>query len=110
MHRLSFLVFSLAFLGFSAFAEYRAFLLEIKSADGQSTRTVKSNLDPLQYPAFYPLKTGETISYTDTWMCEGRTGGKPLCKSPKEVAAEAAGADETSLEPVPERAPAETKN
>jgi hypothetical protein len=89
------LAFSLASLPFFSNAEYRAFLLEIKSADGQNIRYVKSNLDPLQYPAFYPLREGESIAYRETWMCNGRTSNQPPCKSPKELATETAPETET---------------
>ena len=61
------------------------FLIEIKSADGTEIRQVLSNLDPDQYPGYYPLKSGETLSYKDTWMCRGRTNGTPPCPNPKDL-------------------------
>jgi hypothetical protein len=74
----------------SAQAEYRAFLLEVKDTNGTVVRTFKSSLDPDQYRAFYPLKDGESLSYIDTWMCQGRTGNfQPICTSPREVMGDA---------------------
>lgn len=78
-------------------AEYRAFLLKITQPPDPNAanqppaenvqppfRLVKSNLDHLQYPMYYPLQPGETIEYIDTWMCPGRTGGMtPICESPE---------------------------
>lgn len=62
-----------------AAAEYRAFVLKIKSADG-SVKEVTSTLDPDQYPGFYPIKSTDKISYTQTWRCPGRTGDmQPIC-------------------------------
>ncbi len=99
-------------------AEYRAFLLQIKSPEEETPKLVKSSLDPKQYRGYYPLKSNETITYIDTWRCSGRTGGLlPICKSPKELAAEkaetdsAAGLpssrpDETTTSKSPERKPA----
>ena len=69
---------------FSAHAEYRVFKLQIMSADGAETREVLSTLDPDQYPGYHPLKEGETVSYTETWMCRGRTSERPLCPNQKE--------------------------
>lgn len=73
------------------FAEYRAFLLKITQGaqspqnEPAPFRLVKSSLDHLQYPDYYPLLPGEQIQYIDTWMCRGRTGGlAPVCASPKE--------------------------
>ena len=80
---------------FHAQAEFRMFLLEVRSADGKLLRQVASNLDPDQYPGYYPLQFGETVSYTETWMCRGRTGEGPNCKSPRQLAAEAAAAAAT---------------
>ncbi len=65
-------------------AEYRAFRLRIENIKNPSEkREVLSNLDPLQYPGYYPLQADERISYTDTWMCFGRTNGKAICPDPK---------------------------
>lgn len=73
-------------LPFSAAAEYRAFVLEIKNSDGDVIKTFQSSLDPDQYQGFYPLKNGETIIYTDTWMCFGRTENyQPICTSPHDL-------------------------
>lgn len=88
-------------------AEYRAFLLKIAgpapaekktksdAADSKPAtapvnfRLVKSNLDPNQYGSYYPLAPGETISYTETWMCRGRTSNfMEVCANPKAPPAE----------------------
>ena len=81
----------LAFLLFvafhtSAWAEYRMFLLQVTSADGNSTHQIKSNLDPDQYRGYHPLKEGDKITYIDTWMCRGRTNEMPACPSPRDPA------------------------
>lgn len=81
------LVVSCLILSFtlSAHAEYRAFMLEVKDSAGLVVRTFKSSLDPDQYRGFYPLKDGESITYIDTWMCQGRTENfQPICASPRE--------------------------
>ena len=97
----------------NSFAEYRVFLLKISkksplaavensaksgatAAQEQSPapqnpapaasqdKTFLSTLDPEQYKALYPLGADETISYTETWRCYGRTGGGvPFCPNPK---------------------------
>lgn len=91
-------------LCFSAHAEYRAFLLEVKNPDGAVVKTFKSSLDPDQYRGFYPLQDGESITYIDTWMCRGRTENfQPICASPREQMPTSVG--ETSS-PVPQREPA----
>ena len=91
------LFFALMSISTNAFAEYRVFLLEIgpttrsnpdqSPADEKPTaqlRYVASTLDPLQYKYYYPVQTGEMVTYTQTWMCRGRTGnGTPLCPNPK---------------------------
>lgn len=90
-------------------AEYRAFLLQIQSAPTpaqapttspatEPALTVKSSLDPEQYRYYYHVPPGAKISYTETWMCPSRNlaqsqykrtvGFDPVCKSPKELAAE----------------------
>lgn len=71
-------------------AEIRVFLLRIaKKSDPQDFRLVKSTLDPLQYPYFYPVSSDEVVTYDDTWRCWDRTGDfRELCKSPREIAAE----------------------
>ena len=71
-------------------AEYRAFRLQITkiNRDPQNTeppeiRTTMSTLDPLQYPYYYPLADNEIVSYTETWMCRGRTSDfAPICPPP----------------------------
>ena len=75
-------------MSISTKAEYRAFLLQIKSPQ-EEARLVKSSLDPFQYIGYYPVRADESITYIDTWRCPGRTGGlQPICKSPKEIARE----------------------
>ncbi len=69
-----------------AAAEYRMFLLQITGSDGKPKAQIRSNLDPDQYRGYYPLKEGETITYTDTWMCWDRTNDKPACPSPRDLA------------------------
>jgi hypothetical protein len=90
--------------------EYRAFLLEITSADGTSSRSVTSSLDPLQYKYYYPLRPGEKVNYTQTWRCTGRTGGiQPVCPNPKNQQQDQqadAGLDKTPSSKSPERTPA----
>lgn len=50
----------------------------------QQDKFIESTLDPEQYLAYHPLASDETISYTETWRCYGRTGGeKPHCPNPK---------------------------
>ncbi len=75
--------------GLQAQAEYRMFLLDIRAADGTLIRQELSTLDPDQYPGYHPLKQGEFVTYSDTWMCRGRTSHLPPCKSPRQIAAEA---------------------
>lgn len=97
-------------------AEYRAFWLQIKPKVGDISM-VKSCLDPDQYRGYFHVPDEATVTYTETWMCRGRTDRRPICKSPKEMAAElaeeaAAKAAENAQAPQsasnlsPERAPA----
>ncbi len=68
----------------AAFAEYRAFVLQIKSPDGTVTREFPSTLDPDQYRGYYPVQANERISYVETWRCPGRTGDfQPICPNPR---------------------------
>ncbi len=77
----SFLLISLSLQ--TASAEYRVFKLKITTAEGTSTE-VLSTLDPEQYPRYYPLKITDKISYTETWMCRGRTSDfKEPCANPR---------------------------
>ncbi len=94
----------LFFLSFSSQAEYRAFLLKITSADGTSFREVISTLDPWQYVGYFPLATGESIQYTRTWKCMGRTNDRPICPAPE---AGAPNFDTNSAAPPPAAAPAQ---
>jgi hypothetical protein len=75
-------------ISLQAKAEYRVFILEITSSDGNSVRQIESTLDPDQYPGYHPLKAGEKIRYTQTWMCRGRTGSLPTCPNPRSLAGE----------------------
>ncbi|MBX2987064.1 MAG: hypothetical protein KF802_04120 [Bdellovibrionaceae bacterium] len=75
----------------AARAEYRVFVLKISKAPpapGQPAeeRFIESNLDPWQYVGFYPIHPTETVTYTDTWMCRERTGGRPFCPNPRDPA------------------------
>lgn len=77
----SFVLF-LSFLT-AAKAEYRVFILEITNTKQNTTRTIKSTLDPLQYQSIYPLAPNESITYTDTWRCRGNTAFlTTLCNKP----------------------------
>lgn len=68
----------------SAQAEYRVFTLHIISKKNQTTRQIETTLDPLQYTSFYPLRSGEEISYIETWRCQGRTDFfKSHCNNPR---------------------------
>ena len=109
--RLTFLFYTLLIAPWSSTkGEYRAFLLEIKSPDTETPRLVRSSLDHLQYHYYYPVRANESVRYIETWRCPGRTSGlAPVCKSPKEIAAEkteAPGADSAPLQ-TPEQTPAQ---
>ena len=75
----------------TAQAEYRVFVLKIskratdpKAPPSQDFRLVTSTLDPDQYRGYYPVALDEVVTYTDTWICEGRTDGfKDFCPNPK---------------------------
>lgn len=72
----------------SAFAEYRAFLLEISDPKTDKARQVTSNLDHQQYPTYYVLQPGETIRILDTWMCWERSDHfQEICAPPKRTTA-----------------------
>lgn len=93
----------------SAFAEYRAYLLKISkkppavetpagalgetappAVDVGASREVISNLDPDQYRGYYPIKDDEVVTYTETWMCPGRTSHfKETCPPPQRTPASA---------------------
>lgn len=74
-------VLVLFFIPLFARAEYRAYRLQI-SNQGQS-REVITNFDHLQYPQVYPLESGESVAYLNSWMCWGRMGSTPPCQDPK---------------------------
>jgi hypothetical protein len=68
----------------SSQAEYRAFELKVENAQGNSSRTVLTILDHLQYPRYYPLAKDEIISIVDSWMCyENSSDFTPICKKPE---------------------------
>lgn len=71
-------------LGHSAFAEYRVFTLMITNTKTGENKQFDSTLDPEQYLTFFTLKPDETISYTQTWRCKGRTSDfKSHCVQPE---------------------------
>ncbi len=46
-----------------------------------------SHLDPQQYVGYFPLKKNQSLRYTQTWMCPGRTDHfKPYCPNPAQRA------------------------
>jgi hypothetical protein len=101
------LYFILAFglISASSAAEYRVFLLKIQMPGQDGGKLIQSTLDPEQYRGYYPLPDGATVTYVQTWRCWGRTGLRPLCKNPKEMASES----DTATPPVPPPAtPSET--
>ena len=68
----------------SCFAEYRAFQLLITNAETQSTRTVISTLDHIQYPQYYPLEPNETAAIQETWMCyHNGSHFQDICPNPQ---------------------------
>ena len=84
LHLLFLTFFTATLVAPSARAQYRVFILTITNTKTQQTRLVKSTLDNIQYPGYYPLDADETISLTDTWMCWGTHGESvPLCANPK---------------------------
>ena len=75
----------------AAQAEYRVFVLKITKTSKDpsvpaSSRTLESTLDPDQYRGYYTVEADETVSYTDTWRCRGRTNDLPLCPNPRNPA------------------------
>lgn len=71
-------------LSLNAFAEYRVFTLMITNTKTGENRQFDSTLDPEQYLTFFTLKPDETISYTQTWRCKGRTSDfKAHCAQPE---------------------------
>jgi len=57
----------------SAKAEYRVFVLKIEDSTTGQSRTVTTTLDHIQYPEYYPVRTSETVSISETWMCRNRS-------------------------------------
>jgi len=79
-------IFLMAFIFYSQllFGEYRVFVLKIENSKNQTSKIIKSTLDPQQYKSIYLLNSDETITYVDTWRCLGATRDfTPLCRSPK---------------------------
>jgi hypothetical protein len=77
-------IWFLLFTHLQMHSEYRAFLLAFKNDKGQIVKTVTSTLDPIQYQDFFIVPAGQTLSYTDTWMCLGPTMDfKNICPSPR---------------------------
>lgn len=70
------------FITASIFAEYRAYLLDVKLSEDKHI-ILLSNLDHVQYPAW---NSGfEKVSLLDSWMCYGDTSNfkKPCEKDEK---------------------------
>lgn len=72
----------------TALAEYRVFVLRIekRSPAGEvtSSRETMSVLDPKQYRGYHSVAADETVTYTRTWRCRGRTSDfKAFCPDPK---------------------------
>jgi hypothetical protein len=70
--------FLACFIFSTVHAEYRVFVLKISKPNPEQdqppiSRTVQSSLDPIQYRDLYPVQPDESIVYTDTWRCKGRT-------------------------------------
>lgn len=71
-------------LVFSAEAEYRVYLLQIKNRITQQVILREHTLDPRQYRSTYGLGPNEDIIYIDTWMCRGRTNFlTEVCSKPE---------------------------
>ena len=64
------------------FAEYRVFLIQELSPEGELVREWPSRLDPEQLRPFHSLPQGHRLTYVQTWMCPGDTSHQPLCSNP----------------------------
>jgi hypothetical protein len=64
-------------------AEYRAFELAISDPTTGTERTELSNLDPVQYVKYHPVKPSTKVVYKSTWMCRGNTSSQQICANPK---------------------------
>jgi hypothetical protein len=98
-----FLFFAFVFYAVAAGAEYRVFLLKISKTPKAPQapaefRVVESTLDPDQYRGYFPVAADETVTYTDTWRCFGRTDHRPLCPNPRQPAS-TQGPDSSSATP-----------
>jgi hypothetical protein len=88
----TFLLFSFLATLSQVQAEYRVYVLEIESpsptaGEPPQKRTVQSTLDPEQYKGYYPVGSNETIRYTETWLCRGRTSHfQDFCPNPSQKA------------------------
>jgi hypothetical protein len=77
-----FIFFAILFYLQNTFAEYRVFVLKIENSKTKVIKTLKSTLDPNQYKNIYLLSPDETISYVDTWRCQGAVRNfKALCST-----------------------------
>lgn len=114
MRQALFLFVTILLLSESSYSEYRAFRLLISKKTPQQQpaqspadlnqntttatepptaetpqpentgREVISTLDPYQYRGYYSVRDDETIVYTQTWMCPGRTSDyKEICPAPE---------------------------
>jgi predicted negative regulator of RcsB-dependent stress response len=74
--------YTISILAHVAYADYRAYELQIVNNSTQTSRTFKSTLDDLQYKGLYMLQPTEQISIVNTWRCRGNTGSfKPICSN-----------------------------
>lgn len=64
-------------------AEYRVFKLQFTNPKANRTWQILSTLDPIQYKTIFPLSSGESVTYVQTWRCPGSTSQfKAYCQSP----------------------------
>jgi hypothetical protein len=66
-----------------SWAEYRVFQLQLRNPANEVVKEFPSTLDPLQYPTYFSIPQGFFLTYSDTWMCRGRTNERQLCPNPK---------------------------
>lgn len=67
-----------------SWAEYRAFEHAIVNTETKETRTIASQLDPDQYPGYFPVKANEYVVMKSTWMCYGDTSySEKICPNPR---------------------------
>lgn len=70
------------FLPTLTLAEYRVFLIQEISSEGEMVREWPSRLDPEQLRPFHTLPLGHRLTYVQTWLCRGDTSHQPLCPAP----------------------------